>query len=96
VMVHRSDLVAKLDVTSPAVMAKVNALQQGFIAKGKTPELALKAAYQLMDGGVMRQAAVLSYMDVFLYIGLLFLICVPFVLMIRTKKKAKLDMSQVH
>lgn len=97
-MVHRSDLVAKMDVNNPAVMAKVNAIQQGFIAKGKTPEVALQTAYKLMDGGVMKQAAVLSYMDVFLYIGLLFLICIPFIMMVKGNKKKgeKLDLSAAH
>lgn len=99
VMVHRSNLVAKLDMTNPSVMAKVSALQQGMIAKGKTPDVALKAAYAMMDGGVMRQAAVLSYMDVFLYIGIMFLLCIPFVLLTRGKKKeagGKLDLSAAH
>ncbi len=98
ITVHRSDLVGKLDITNPAVMAKVNALQQGFIAKGKTPEIALQTAYKVLDGGVMKQAAVLSYMDVFLYIGLLFLICIPFVMMVKSNKKKgeKLDLSAAH
>jgi DHA2 family multidrug resistance protein len=42
----------------------------------------------------MKQAAVLSYMDVFLYLGVLFLICVPFVLMVRGNKKSKVDLSE--
>jgi DHA2 family multidrug resistance protein len=51
-----------------------------------------------MDGGVMKQAAVLSYMDVFLYIGLLFLICIPFIMMVKGNKKKgeKLDLSAAH
>jgi len=46
----------------------------------------------------MKQAAVLSYMDVFLYIGLLFLICIPFVMMVKSNKKKaeKPDLSAAH
>jgi len=44
---------------------------------------------------VTKQAMVMSYMDVFLYIGLMFLICVPFVLMVKDKK-AKVDLSAAH
>ncbi|HEV7779862.1 MAG TPA: DHA2 family efflux MFS transporter permease subunit [Chitinophagaceae bacterium] len=97
-MVHRSTLVAKLDATNGAVIAKVNALKQGFIVQGATPEIALQKAYKVLDGGVMKQAAVLSYMDVFLYIGLIFLICIPFVLLIKTnkKRKEKIDLSSAH
>jgi DHA2 family multidrug resistance protein len=35
----------------------------------------------------MGQASILSYMDVFLLIGIVFLICVPFILMIHEEKE---------
>ena len=97
-MQHRSDLVSKLDVNSPTVQNYVNGLQQNFITHGKAPNVALQSAYQVLDASVNKQAAVLSYMDVFLYIGLMFLACVPFVLLVKNRKaKAeKLDMSNVH
>ena len=72
-------------------------LKQALIPKGKTPETAQQGAYVIMKGSVMKQAAVLSYMDVFLYIGLLFLICIPFVMIVKSNKKAgNLDMSNAH
>ena len=88
-MVHRVDLISKLDVTSPVVQNRVSMLQNGFISKGMTPDLALKSAYQSLDFSIMRQSTVLSYMDVFLYIGILFLICVPFVLLIKGNRNKK-------
>ena len=94
-MVHRADMVGKLDVTNPVIQNKVAALQHGFMQKGLPYNIALQDAYKALDYSVTRQAMVLSYMDVFLYIGLLFLICVPFVLMAKGKK-VKLDMSNVH
>jgi len=42
----------------------------------------------------MKQAAVLSYMEAFLYLGVLFLICIPFVLMVKAKKGQKVDLSE--
>lgn len=96
-MEHRSVLVSKLDVNSAMVQQRVAGLQQGFMAKGDASNTALQKAYAVMDYSVTKQAMVLSYMDVFLYIGLLFLICVPFVLMIKNKKQAeKLDLSAAH
>jgi len=97
-MVHRSDLVAKIDVTNPAVMNRVHGIQQAFIGKGMGSNDALLSAYKAMDGGVMKQAAVLSYMDVFLYTGFIFLICIPFVMFARGKKKGgeKIDTSAAH
>jgi len=39
-----------------------------------------------LHGLVMKQAGILSYMDVFLYLGILFLACIPFILMVRENK----------
>ncbi|GAB3010014.1 MDR family MFS transporter [Niabella terrae] len=93
-MLYRNDMVAQLDVNSADVQQRVAALQQNFIGQGYAPDQALKTAHQMLDLTVTRQAAVLSYMDVFLYLGVLFLICVPFILMVRNKKeKDPVDMS---
>jgi DHA2 family multidrug resistance protein len=92
-MVHRVNLISHLDVSNPTVQNHINSMQHGFIAKGMTPDIALKSAYQALDFSVTKQAMVLSYMDVFLYIGVLFLICVPFVLLIKGKKGKKADLS---
>jgi DHA2 family multidrug resistance protein len=61
-------------------------------AKGMAPNIALKSTYQLLDNSVNVQATILSYMDVFLYIGCMFLACVPFVLLFikRAKRPVKL------
>lgn len=98
VMHHRADLVANLDITDPSVQAQVDGLRQGFLAHGYPLNVAQQMAYASLDGRVMKQAMVLSYMDVFLYIGLMFLLCIPFVLMVRTNKKKgeKLDLSNAH
>ena len=95
-MVHRSALVTRLDKNNPFVQQKVAGIQRANIAKGMNVDIALKKAYGMMDGMVSKQAAVLSYMDVFLYLGFMFLICVPFVIMVRgnKKKKEKLDLSE--
>jgi len=63
------------------------------MAKGFSPEVALQKAYKVLDFGVTKQSTVLSYMDVFLYLGVLFLICIPFILLIK-KSKNKVDVSE--
>ena len=93
-MDHRANLVANLDTNNPAVQTRVNMYQHAFMAKGHASNIALSEAYKAMDGSVTKQAMVLSYMDVFLYIGLLFLICIPFVLLVKGNKAKKLDMSE--
>jgi len=96
-VVHRSDLVSHLSADNPAVQQRVQAMQHSYIAKGMAPDIALKSAYQSLEYMVMKQAAVLSYMDVFLYIGVMFLICVPFILLVKARKRRTIDVSEaVH
>jgi DHA2 family multidrug resistance protein len=89
IMVHRNDLVSKLDVTNPDLQNRISAMQHSFTANGQPPAAALKA----LDYSVMKQAAVLSYMDAFLYIGLLFLVCIPFVLLVRGNRNQQVKME---
>src|SRR5450432_2803829 len=92
-MFHRSTLVSKLSVDDPAVMNRVHAIQHGFIAKGMTPDIALQSAYKSLDYSITSQANVLSYMDVFYYLGILFLICIPFVIFV-TRRKLQPNLSE--
>ncbi|MBN9283802.1 MULTISPECIES: MDR family MFS transporter [Flavobacterium] len=92
---HRVDLIANLDGAKFEVQQRIQQLQAGFMSKGFSSSEALNKAHQAIDYSVMKQATVLSYMDVFMYLGILFLVCVPFVLLIR-KGSGKVDMSNVH
>ncbi|MCF0073817.1 DHA2 family efflux MFS transporter permease subunit [Dyadobacter sp. CY261] len=94
-MSHRNDLVSKLDVNNPIVQQRVESLQHSFMAKGMSADAALNSGYKMLDYTVSKQAQVMSYMDVFLYLGVMFLICVPFVLWTRSGK-TKVDASSVH
>ena len=93
-MVHRNDLVSKMSVDNPLVQQRVQAIQHNYILKGMAPDVALKSAYQALDYSVMKQAAVLSYMDVFMFIGIMFLVCIPFVLLVKNRQPKKLDISE--
>jgi DHA2 family multidrug resistance protein len=76
-----------------AVQEKIHGLQNAFIAKGYSAEIALQKAYKVMELSVTKQSTVLSYMDVFLYLGVLFLFCIPFILLIK-KGKSKVNPSE--
>ena len=93
-MIHRNDLVSKLDTNSLAIQERVSQMQHFFMAKGKSANDALKAAYQALDLNVTKQATVLSYMDVFLYLALMFLTCVPIVLLVKGNRKKKVDLAE--
>jgi MFS transporter, DHA2 family, multidrug resistance protein len=93
-IVHRSALVSHMSADNPAVQQRLHGLQHNFIANGKAPDMALQSAYEALDHMVMKQATVLSYMDVFLYLGFMFLIAIPFVLIVKEKKHKKVDLAE--
>jgi DHA2 family multidrug resistance protein len=90
---HRADLVSKLSVTSPEVQQRLTMLSKGFQAKGMSPDIAYQSALRLLDRMVDLQAVILSYMDVFLWIGVMFLVCVPFVIALIRESKTNIDMA---
>lgn len=93
--VHRADLGTKLSVDDPHVQNRVIGLQHNFISKGMSPNDALAAAHKVLDYTITKQAAVMSYMEAFLYLGVMFLICIPFVLFVKARKdKGKIDISE--
>jgi len=93
-VVHGANLGNKLDYTNPAVQQSLQRMQQGLMSRGMSSANALKAAYASMEGRIAKQAAVLSYMDVFLYLGIAFLVCVPFIMMVKGNRKKKVDLSE--
>ena len=88
---HRVNLVSHLDNTSFQVQQRVQQLQQGFMARGFSANESLKKAYQVLEFNVTKQSAVLSYIDIFFYLGMLFLLCIPFVLIVKKGKKVNLS-----
>jgi len=93
---HRLNLVSHLDTASIEVQNRVATLQQSFVAKGFTADEALQKAYTLLDLGVTKQATVLTYMDIFMFLGVLFLICIPFILILIKKGAGKIIAGAGH
>ena len=83
---HRVNLVSNLDKTSFEVQQTVQQLKMGFMSKGFTENESLAKAYKAIEYKVMIQSNVMSYMDIFIYLGALFLICIPFILLIKRGK----------
>lgn len=83
--VHRVNLISHLDSTNYAVQQRVIQLQQGLMSKGYSFNESLNKAYKILEFNVMKQSSVLTYIDIFNYLGLLFLFCIPFVLLIKKR-----------
>jgi DHA2 family multidrug resistance protein len=77
--------------TNPAFMSKLQAMKAAFITRGMAPNIAEASAYKALSGSMAKQAAVLSYMDIFLYLGIMFLIFVPVMFFVKQRKGAKVD-----
>jgi DHA2 family multidrug resistance protein len=93
-VVHASALTYKLDASNPVIQQRLQGMQHVMISKGMAADAAVKASYAGLERMVAKQAAVLSYMDVFEALGIMFLICVPFVLVVKGNKKKKVDLSE--
>ncbi|MES1222304.1 MAG: DHA2 family efflux MFS transporter permease subunit [Bacteroidota bacterium] len=93
-VVHSSALAYRLDVGNPLVQQRLLGMKQLMMSKGMAADAATKASYAGLEQMVAKQAAVLSYMDVFLALGIMFLVCVPFVMVVRGNKKKKVDLGE--
>jgi DHA2 family multidrug resistance protein len=91
---HRNNLITNITPENPLFQEKFHGMMARFMSSGMAPNHARQAALQAMDMSIMGQASILTYMDVFLYIGLMFLICVPFVLLIKGNKGQKMDLAE--
>jgi DHA2 family multidrug resistance protein len=88
--VHRANLIPHMSVTNPAFVNKLNMLKAGFLAKGMSPDIAEASAYKALEYSVIKQASVLSYMDIFMWLAILFVLFVPIMMLVR-ERKGKVD-----
>jgi DHA2 family multidrug resistance protein len=68
---------------SQAAQASLEAARRGFIAAGADPVTATHRAYAAVFGAVQRQAAMVSFVDLFRLLGWIFLLLLPLVLLMR-------------
>ncbi len=68
---------------SPAAQHALEAARQGFLASGSDPVTAARRAYAAVFGAVARQAAMVSFVDLFRLLGMIFILLVPLVLLMK-------------
>jgi DHA2 family multidrug resistance protein len=84
---HRSDIVSNLTPGSYEFTNRVNGIAQNFIGKTGDSTTAVSQAYGLVSSSVDKQAYYLSYLDTFRLIAIFFIIVIPLVAFLRTRKK---------
>lgn len=91
---HRADIAGHLSNTNPELQQRISGLTHNFMGQGSSFATAHDKAIRMVDFSVEQQSTVLAYMDIFLGIGVIFLICIPFVLLMRNKAvKGKVAMD---
>jgi DHA2 family multidrug resistance protein len=74
---------------NPAATAAFEAARNGFLASGSDPATATRRAYAALEGIVHQQAAMVSFVDLFRGLGILFILIVPLVLLMRRPRTGR-------
>jgi MFS transporter, DHA2 family, multidrug resistance protein len=80
---HRQSLLQHLSIYDPPVRERIDAIVRGLVAKGSTLIEAQRQAYGALEGIVVKQTFLLTYMDAFRVVGVFFLCCIPLLLLFR-------------
>ncbi|WP_426668739.1 DHA2 family efflux MFS transporter permease subunit [Mucilaginibacter sp. McL0603] len=86
---HRTDMLANITDINPLVHDRITHYTTYFQDKGKTLWDAKRLAVDAIDIAVVKQSTLLSYLDSYLLIGLLFAITLPLLLFAVKRNKGK-------
>jgi DHA2 family multidrug resistance protein len=86
---HRTDLLANITAGNPLVTQRLNSYTNFFQQKGKTLLEAKSMAIKMVDVSVVKQSTLLSYLDSYLLIGLLFAITLPLLFFVVKRSKTQ-------
>ena len=93
---HYSMLSEKVSIYNTATNERFNGLTALFMSKGSDQASAQLKAAAALKGGIMKQSMLLTYNDVFLIVGVFFAICIPLLLLFKTKKETKIKDTPVE
>ncbi|MEO6883349.1 MAG: DHA2 family efflux MFS transporter permease subunit [Bacteroidia bacterium] len=92
---HRDRLIENINPYNNAYIQRYSMIQHGFIAKGYSTLTAQKMTSGAIEGTVMKQTMLLSYNDVYLFVGVFMLCCIPLLYLQKFKRPAPLPLD-VH
>ena len=85
---HRNMMVEHISNFNDAFTQKYNIIYHGFLAKGFSVNQAQAMALKAIDGTMMKQVLLLSYNDVYLFVGAFLLCCIPLLYLQKFKRNA--------
>ncbi len=94
--VHRTEILSHISAYDPAAVERIEGMRQALGPRTLSPVEAQQLTWKSLEGIVTGQSYHLAYMDAFKLIALLFLCCLPLLLLIRVDKGEKADLSSVH
>ena len=93
---HRVNLVEHVNPYNPAFQERLNTLSQGFASKGFSTEQAQTFAYKAIEGTVIRQTYLMSYVDAFWFVGIFFIFCIPLLYLQKMKRGSAPVVTDAH
>jgi MFS transporter, DHA2 family, multidrug resistance protein len=94
--IHRDSLIGNTSMYNPEANERFYGLMSLFESQGKSTNEAQQMAIGAIEGAVSQQAAIISYAEGFLLIGIICLIVLPFVFFAKIKKGEVVDVSGAH
>jgi DHA2 family multidrug resistance protein len=86
--IHRNNLLTNINEYNNAFVQKLNGLTQSFMTKGYTYLDAQHAAMKAIDGMVMKQTFLMTYLDAYWIVGIIMVCCIPLLYLQKFKKNA--------
>jgi len=93
---HRGDLIGNISLYNPESNERFYGLVRGFQSQGKSLVEAQQMAAGAIEGAVSTQAAIISYAEGFLLIGIICALFLPLVFFAKFKKGEVVDVSGAH
>ncbi|MCC7231839.1 MAG: DHA2 family efflux MFS transporter permease subunit [Bacteroidia bacterium] len=93
---HRNILLEHINPYNPVFQSRYDALYHGLIAKGIIPAEAHQMAYKAIDGIVVRQTYLLTYVEIFWLVGIFFIFCIPLLYLQRFNRGTGLVALDAH
>jgi len=93
---HRVALLSHVSMYDAPARERLSALTQGFVAKGASFFEAQRQAYAAIEGAVVQQSLLLTYMDAFRMVGIFFLCCIPLLLLFKRRSGRAAAPAAMH
>ncbi|WP_413666509.1 DHA2 family efflux MFS transporter permease subunit [Mucilaginibacter sp. Mucisp86] len=84
---HRNDLLSNINIFNDQTTARIAKLSNYFSSRGFSSFDAHNKAIAVIDSTINRQSSLLSYLDAYLFSGLIFLLAMPLLFLVINRKK---------